>query len=142
MDKKFANVPEDSGTQIILETEVKFGEFDVLFQHWIWDGIEAESIIFVASDVAHLSDDELLGQVEDSAINTVKSGLTIKRNTHGYTFINLNFKAIEDEDDEPAPAPLTPEEQKRKSIAFRQYVKSRNEREIENLKSTMLHNKA
>jgi len=89
--EKFHNVPEDSGTQIIFEAETKFDDFDVLFQHWVWDGIEADSIIFVASDVAHLSDNELLKEVEESAINTVKSKMTIKRNTHGFTFVNLNF---------------------------------------------------
>jgi len=94
-NEKFYNVPDDYGTLIMVSEEVKFGEYDVLFQHWLWDHIEGESLIFIASDVAHLSDEELLKEVEESAINTVKSGLTIKRNTHGFTFVNLNFEISE-----------------------------------------------
>ncbi len=90
---KFHNVPDDPGTQIIFETEAEFEDFDVLFQRWMWDGIEGESLIFIANDVSHLSDEELVKKVEESALNTVKSGVTIKRNTHGYTFLNLNFEA-------------------------------------------------
>jgi len=94
-NEKFHNLPDDAGTLIMASEEVKFGVYDVLFQHWLWDGIEGESLIFIASDVAHLSDEELLKEVEDSALNTVKSGVTIKRNTHGFTFVNLNFETSE-----------------------------------------------
>ena len=44
MDGKFGKAPAEDDTTILLETEVKLGIYDVLYQKWRWDGIVAESI--------------------------------------------------------------------------------------------------
>jgi hypothetical protein len=52
MSERFANVPIDSDTRILTQFEARLDEQEVLYQKWSWDGITAESIIFVTHDIA------------------------------------------------------------------------------------------
>ena len=54
--EKFSNVLVEDDTTILFSLECKLGERDILFQKWLWDGITAESFIFVSDDVADLTD--------------------------------------------------------------------------------------
>ena len=83
---KFKNVPIDADTKILFSTEAKFGYLDVLYQKWSWEGLDGESLIFVADEVAHMRDDELFAtpMIED------KSKAVIKRNSNGFTFVNYS----------------------------------------------------
>ena len=89
---KFKNVPIEEDTRIIFQQEMKFGEYDVLYQTWTWDGISAESIIFSSEDIPELKDQEIEKQVRASPICKKGSSITIKRTDSGYTFINFNFE--------------------------------------------------
>ncbi len=93
MLEKFKNVPVEEDTNIIAESTMKFGEQDILYQKWSWDGIVGESIIFVADDVKHLSDAELKSYVAESDIVTQKDKVTLSRGKTEYAFINFNFVA-------------------------------------------------
>ncbi|MGR8940620.1 MAG: hypothetical protein ACU83V_06980 [Gammaproteobacteria bacterium] len=64
MADKFANVPADAETRILFQQEARIGEYDVLYQKWVWEGISAESLIFVNDDIAGLEDDDLEKQVK------------------------------------------------------------------------------
>jgi len=86
---KFDFVPLDEGTVITLSIEKKFNDFDVLFQKWTYEGVQAESLIFANADRDHLTDDLLFNMVRDDPINT-GGDPTIKR-TDNYTFVNFNF---------------------------------------------------
>jgi hypothetical protein len=90
--KNFDNVPVEGDTTIRFQREMKWEEFDVLYQRWSWDGIAAESIIFLSHDVSHLSDVELEKEVRTSPIISADSSVTIKRTKDGYTFFNFNFE--------------------------------------------------
>ena len=57
---KFNNIPEQKDTKIIFREETRFGDFDVVYEKWKWDGILAESIIFDEDDVSELDDDEMI----------------------------------------------------------------------------------
>lgn len=57
MKEKFKDLPVEEDTQIILSTEAKIAEYEVVYQKWHWDGIHAESIIFFNKDVAELSEE-------------------------------------------------------------------------------------
>ena len=93
MMSKFNNIPEQKDTKIIFRTETRFGDFDVVYEKWEWDGILAESIIFDEGDVSEMDDDEIINQVKGSPLfddKIYKSDPTI-RCISGFVFVNLNF---------------------------------------------------
>lgn len=92
MSGKFDNVPVEQGTEIRFQLEAKWGEWDVLYQRWCWDGIDAESLIFVDEDIANLSDDQIEMEMRASPLLKKNSSVTIKRSVSGFTFVNFNFE--------------------------------------------------
>ena len=92
MSNKFKNVPVEEDTRILFRKEAKFGKFDVLYEMWSWEGISAESIIFVSDDIADLTDEELEQEIRESPLVQKKSAVTIKRLDEGFTFVNFNFE--------------------------------------------------
>jgi len=91
--KKFENVPVESDTKILFQTETKFGEYEVLYQKWFWDGITAESLIFLSEDVSSLDDEAIKKEVLNSPLANVETSVTLKRSESGYVFVNFNFIA-------------------------------------------------
>jgi len=65
---KFNNIPEQKDNEIIFRAETRFGDFDVVYEKWEWDGILAESIIFDEDDVSEMDDDEIINQEKDSPL--------------------------------------------------------------------------
>jgi len=59
MNNKFNAVPIEKGTNILFELNATLDDYDVLYQMWSWDGVTAESFIFLSSDIADLTDDEV-----------------------------------------------------------------------------------
>jgi len=89
---KFQNVPVEEDTKILFQAEATLGEYEVLYQIWSWDGIFAQSIIFVNEDVAELKDNEIEAEVRRSPLLKEGSGITLKRSESGFTFVNFNFE--------------------------------------------------
>ena len=89
----FDRVPADVDTIILMEQVAQLEALPVLYQCWIWDGIQGESLIFCNEDVADLDDNGLEQFVRKSPLVQENSEITLKRGTHGYTFANFNFKA-------------------------------------------------
>ena len=48
---KFAEVALASDTRILAESQLHIGEFDALYQVLIWDGIQAESLVFLTDEL-------------------------------------------------------------------------------------------
>jgi hypothetical protein len=92
MSNRFDNTPLDPDTSIIQQQECQFGEYQVLYQKWRWDGITAETVIFVDEDVAGLTDEEIQEELKQSALLKEGSMITIKRSSNGFTFLNFNFE--------------------------------------------------
>jgi len=92
MTDKFKNVPVEKDTRILFRIEAKLGGYDVLYERWSWEGISAESLIFVNDDVPDLTDEELEQEVRKSPLVKKESAVTIKRLDAGYTFVNFNFE--------------------------------------------------
>ena len=92
MTTKFSSIPVEKDTQILVQQEAKFGSYDVLYQKWYWDGITAESLIFLTDDVSDLCDSSLEKEVKSSPLVKPDSSVTIKRAESGYTFVNFNFE--------------------------------------------------
>ncbi len=89
---KFKNVPVEKGTKIIFQQEATLGEYEVLYQKWYWDGITAESIIFMNDDISGLNDNEIEFEVRTSPLLSQDSSITLSRSESGYTFVNFNFE--------------------------------------------------
>lgn len=92
MSDKFKDVPVEEDTRIRFRTEAKFGEIDVLYEKWTWEGITAESLVFANEDVTDLTDDELKQEVRTSPLVRSDTQITLKRSDSGYTFVNFNFE--------------------------------------------------
>lgn len=93
MPGKFDNVPLEPDTKLLTQREGSIGDLDALYQQWSWDGITAESIIFVDEEVASLSDSELEDEVRSSGLVNPESEITLKRDQEGFTFANFNFES-------------------------------------------------
>ncbi len=91
MSGKFKNVPVEKETTIIFELAAKLDDYDILHQKWSFDGIYAQSIIFVSSDIEHLSDEELKTFVVKSEIISNKTSITLSRKKD-FTFVNFDFR--------------------------------------------------
>lgn len=92
VNSKFENVSVEDDTRILSRREAKLGIYDVLYEQWEWDGIYAESFLFVNDDIAKLDDAQLEHLVRTSPIVKEGSGMTIQRSTTGFTFVNFNFQ--------------------------------------------------
>ncbi len=92
MTELFKNVPVDDDTRIIFEQLGCLGEYDVLYQNWCWDGITAESFIFINDDVLTLDDAGIEKVVRESPMCDLGSSMTIKRTDVGFVFANFNFR--------------------------------------------------
>jgi hypothetical protein len=88
---KFTNVPVEEDTIIRRNTLIDLDGLQALHQDWVWDGIAAESLVFIADEVAQLDDDKITLLALSSRLPRVGSKFTIARERVGYTFINFNF---------------------------------------------------
>ena len=93
MNTKFDAVPLEKDTNVLFQLNATLGDYDVLYQMWSRDGITAESFIFLSSDIADLTDDEVKTLAISSPMIKADSDLTLVRHEDGYTFVNFNFKA-------------------------------------------------
>ena len=93
MNEKFKDLSTDEGTKIIFRSPMKWGELDIVYEKWRWEGIDAESIIFLSEDVSALDDTALEADVRDGPLVNSDSQVTIKR-LDKYTFVNFNFFII------------------------------------------------
>ena len=91
---KFKNVPIDNDEETKLRLEVKLGEYDALYELWVWEGIKGESIIFADEDVADLEDCAIEELVRTAPICKDGSSITMKRSQSGFTFVNFNFETL------------------------------------------------
>ena len=93
LTNKFTAVPIENGTNILFELNATLDDYDVLYQMWSWDGVTAESFIFLSSDIVDLTDEEVKTLAKSSPMIKNDSELTMVRHEDGYTFVNFNFKA-------------------------------------------------
>ncbi len=90
MSNKFENIPVEEDTKILMSSPMRWGELDIVYQKWNWEGITAESIIFLSDDVKEMDDEALEADVRDGSLVKSSSQVTIKR-LDKYTFVNFNF---------------------------------------------------
>ena len=91
MNEKFNDIPMDKDTKILFSSPMKWGDLDIVYQKWNWEGIIAESIIFLSDDVKEMDDEALEADVRASPLINVDSQVTLKR-LDEFTFVNFNFE--------------------------------------------------
>ncbi|MDN3605847.1 hypothetical protein [Kaistella yonginensis] len=83
-----SKIPVDNGTTVLFRETIKFGSLDATWESWIWEGVQAFSVIFKVDDINKYSDKKLLEMtkhiVKDSKPN-------ISRNGQGFVFVNYGF---------------------------------------------------
>ena len=92
MNEKFKDLSTDEGTKIIFRSSMKWKELDIVYEKWYWEGINAESVIFLSEDVKDMDNDDLEKEVRASPLIDVDSQVTIKRGEK-FTFVNFNFSS-------------------------------------------------
>jgi len=93
-NNKFKNIPTENDTTILLSSEMNLGKYEITYQKWFWDGVQAESIIFYNEDIKHLSKEEIVKEVKKSPIVKSNSKITYSKDD-AYTFVNFNFNTQE-----------------------------------------------
>ena len=90
MNEKFNDIPMDKDTKILFSSPMKWGNLDIVYQKWNWEGILAESIIFLNEDVEDMDDEALESTVRVGPLVGKDSQITIRR-LENFTFVNFNF---------------------------------------------------
>lgn len=91
MSKKFDNIPTESDTKVLLRDEHTFGDLDCIYEFWVWDGIKAESLIFVDSEVPNK--DKLLKEIKSTKDLVSEDSEVTTKVSKGFFFVNFNFVA-------------------------------------------------
>ena len=89
---RFANVPQDPDTTITSQTEIQVQNLHALHQQWNWDRVRAESLVFVTTDIAPMSLDDLKDMLRKEGLIKLNHQITTSQSESGYTFINFNFR--------------------------------------------------
>lgn len=92
LESKFANVPAGKETKILFQQEGTLGNYDVLFEIWSWDGIMANSFVFLNEDIAGLADEDLKALVKNYPLWEGKNDLKVTRASSGFTFVTFNVE--------------------------------------------------
>ena len=85
---KFENLKTESDTILLMRELNTFHGFDIMMELWIYEGIEAQSVIFYKKDVKSLTDEELKNMIKE---HYKTESVTISRMDSDYVFLNFNF---------------------------------------------------
>lgn len=95
---KFENVGNDPDTKILFSTPTTYGDYDVLYQKWKFDGITAESLIFLTDDIKDITKSYLMNDIGKSPLVNDSSKEITTSDKDQFTFFNFNFVIGEDND--------------------------------------------
>jgi hypothetical protein len=90
MSAKFKRLPLRDWNTYLFQIQTKFDSWDVLYEGTIWLGLKLESIIFLTSDINHLSDAELEKRVRLSPVVKEDCSIMINKYDLDFTFVNFN----------------------------------------------------
>ena len=93
---KFDQVGVEEDTTIILTKEMQFDGIDCRFEHWTFDGIIGQTLIFVTDEIADKDTDDIVADLRQSGL--IKEGSVTTKESNGYTLLNFNFEVAEDQE--------------------------------------------
>ena len=85
---KFGNLKTEADTILLLREPTIFQGFDVMMELWIYERIQAQSVIFYKKDVENLTDEDLKNIIID---HYETESVTLSRADSDYVFLNFNF---------------------------------------------------
>lgn len=91
MSEKFDGLTVDKDITVFFHLEDRWEGYDVVWEKWHLDGIDAESLIFLSDDIKDVSDTDLEEKLRNSALFKSDFGVTINRH-EDYTYLNFNFE--------------------------------------------------
>ena len=91
---KFENVPVEEGTRILAQEIIILAGREVLHQVWAWDGVRAESLIYVSAEWEGIDDDSWPAITYTSQLVDRGSSSTVSHSDAGFVFVNFNFEAM------------------------------------------------
>lgn len=87
----FADIQNDPDTRIIGHSFHHINDLNIKYENWIWDGVKADSYIFIKSELMDLSDEEIKGLLSNHFDVDPLISFTI-RDQNQFKFFNCNFK--------------------------------------------------
>jgi hypothetical protein len=89
---EFSQVPVESDTTIFHQEIFTVEDYDARWEQWGWNGIKAETLVFIETQLAGMSDNALKGMVQADPRFTTSGPITLTRDNNGYAFVNFNFQ--------------------------------------------------
>jgi len=91
--EKFKNINVEPDTIIQSNRFLKIDKIYCRHEMWVWDGIEAESLIFCTSELESTEESYLKGLLLKFLNRSSSDEIEITLKTTGdYTYLNFNFK--------------------------------------------------
>jgi hypothetical protein len=91
MNDKFKAIPVEEDTRILQKQLMTVNGIDARFERWSWEGVVAESLIFVTEEITDQSDEQLWQSIIKQLSVSAAMHHTISRK-ESYTFVNFNFE--------------------------------------------------
>ena len=91
--EKFASVPHEDDTEIFSSEVITFGDFEVLYESWAFEGVHGESIAFTEEDAEGLRDEELQDLIEESPLYKEGGNHPTVRREDEFVVVSFNFSA-------------------------------------------------
>jgi hypothetical protein len=82
------NAPVEADTRIIKSKITLLSALPCRYEYWAWDGVYAETIVFLQQHVQDMKDEEIVNLCEP--LLEESANITIKKRD-GYVFFNFNF---------------------------------------------------
>lgn len=92
MSHRFKNLPQEPQTTVLSQTLFQVRDYDVLHQVWVWDSVQAESLVFVTQDLAGLSEQTLRQLLHCAGLLSLTEPITFAQTPNGYTLLSFNFQ--------------------------------------------------
>lgn len=85
---KFDNLKTESDTILLLREPSTFHGFDVKMEVWIYEGIQAQSVIFYKKEVENVTDEDFKNMIKE---HYKTESVTLSRTDSEYVILNFDF---------------------------------------------------
>ena len=83
------NAPVEADTRLLKSKVTLLNDLPCKYEYWTWDGVYAETIVFLKQHVQDMEDEEIVNLCAPLLEESAKT--TLKRRA-GYVFVNFNFR--------------------------------------------------
>jgi hypothetical protein len=92
ISSKWDDIPVEEDTRIIHRIEAALNDLDCVYETWFWDGVQAQSLIFIEEELT-ISLENMEKEIrENTTLLDYKDSDITTKVTNGYVFFNFNFE--------------------------------------------------